>query len=60
MNIESPGADMNIQLCLAEKGKKLFINKSQMVYIVRGLIHGPLIFKTVNAPIMLIDIVFGA
>jgi hypothetical protein len=59
MDIENLGKEVEIELYLGEEGEKFIINKPQMVHIAKGLIHGPLIFKTVNTPIMLVDIVMA-
>jgi hypothetical protein len=59
MDIENLGKDIEIELYLGEESEKFIINKPQMVHIAKGLIHGPLVFKTVNTPIMLVDIVMA-
>ncbi|MFA5308429.1 MAG: hypothetical protein WC370_02955 [Dehalococcoidales bacterium] len=40
----------------AEKGEVHIIDKPTSVYVAAGLYHGPLIFKTVNKPVLFIDI----
>jgi hypothetical protein len=40
----------------AEKGEKHIITKPTSVYVAAGLYHGPLLFKTINKPVLFIDI----
>ena len=40
----------------AENGEKRIITKPTSVYVAAGLYHGPLIFKTINKPVLFIDI----
>ena len=58
-NIEDLGGDIEIELSLGEESEKFIINKPQMVHIAKGLIHGPLVFRKVNTPIMFLDIVMA-
>src|SRR5208282_403316 len=52
MDIENLGKDIEIELYLGEEGEKFLVNKPQVVHVAKGLVHGPLIFKNVNTPIM--------
>lgn len=54
MCIEGLGAE--VELYLGEEGEKHIITTPQMVHIPKGLIHGPLIFKRVEVPIVFLDI----
>ena len=58
-DIENLGKDIEIELHLGEESEKFIIDKPQMVHIVKGLIHGPLIFRTIKTPIIFLDIVMA-
>jgi len=48
--------DAEVELFLGEEGERHTINATTIVYIPSGLIHCPLNFKTVNKPIMFMNI----
>ena len=54
VNIRDFGAE--IELFLGEEGEKHIISATTIVYIPKGLIHGPLNFKRVDKPVMFINI----
>ncbi len=58
-DIENLGKDVEIELYLGEEGEKFIIDRPQMVHVAKGLIHGPLVFKTINVPVMFVDIVMA-
>jgi hypothetical protein len=39
-----------------ENGEKYTITKPTAVYVAAGLYHGPLVFKTINKPVLFIDV----
>jgi hypothetical protein len=43
-----------------ENGQKYTITKPTAVYVAAGLYHGPLVFKTINKPVLFIDIAVTA
>jgi hypothetical protein len=43
-----------------ENGQKYTITKPTAVYVAAGLYHGPLIFKTINKPVLFVDIAVTA
>ena len=45
-----------VELFLGEEGEKYIIDTTTIVYIPKGLVHCPLTFKTVNKPIMFMNI----
>jgi len=45
-----------IELFLGEEGEKHIIDTTMCVHIPKGLIHGPLEFKKVDKPVILLDI----
>jgi hypothetical protein len=47
--------DAEIELYLGDEGEKHYINSPTMVYIPKGLKHGPLNFKRIGKPIIFID-----
>jgi endo-1,4-beta-mannosidase len=53
VNIREFGAE--VELFLGEEGEKYIINTTTVIYIPRGLVHGPLNFKTVSKPIMFMN-----
>lgn len=54
MNLHEFGAE--IELSLGEEGEKHIIDKTTIVSIPPGLIHCPLNFKTVDKPIVFLEI----
>jgi hypothetical protein len=54
MCIEGLGAE--VELYLGQEREKHIITTPQMVHIPKGLIHGPLLFKKVEVPIVFLDI----
>lgn len=48
-----------IEFYLGEEAERYFINTTTIVYIPRGLVHGPLEFKKVNKPILFNNIVLS-
>jgi hypothetical protein len=47
-----------IELFLGEE--RFFINKTTLVWVPKGLVHGPLEFKKINKPIMFNNIVMAS
>ena len=45
-----------IELFLGEEQEKHIINTTTVVYVPRGLVHGPLNFKKVARPVMFINV----
>ena len=58
MNLEDFHAE--IELYLGDDRKKFVIAKPMMVHVPKGLIHGPLIFKKVDKPLVFLDITMNA
>jgi hypothetical protein len=51
-NVEDPNDfHAEIELPVGEEGKKQLINEPTCVYIPKGLVHGPVNFKTIRKPI---------
>jgi hypothetical protein len=48
--------DGEVEIYLGEEGAKNIINKTSVVYIPKGLVHGPIIWKRVDKPIMLFNV----
>ena len=48
-----------IEFTLGEEGEKHLIDTTSIVYIPKGLMHCPLVFKTVHQPVILLDIAFA-
>jgi hypothetical protein len=51
--------DAEIEVTLgddAEHGVKHIITSPAAIYVAAGLYHGPLVFKTINKPILFIDV----
>ncbi len=48
-----------IEFYLGEEAERYFINTTTIIYIPRGLVHGPLEFKKVNKPILFNNIVLS-
>ena len=48
--------EAEVEIWLGEEGEKHTINTPAVVYIPRGLIHCPLIFKRVDKPISMVGI----
>ena len=57
MNFKEFGAEA--ELVMGEEGEKHIINTTTWVYIPKGLLHCPLIFKRVDKPIMFGHIMFA-
>jgi hypothetical protein len=49
-----------VEFSLGEEEEVQVITSTSFVWIPRGLAHGPLNIKTVNKPIMFMDIVMNA
>jgi hypothetical protein len=54
MDIRDFGAE--IEIFLGEEGEKHIINTTTVIFVPRGLIHGPLNFKRVDKPVMFINV----
>ena len=54
MDIRDFGAE--IELFLGEEQERHVINTTTVVYVPRGLVHGPLNFKQVDRPVMFINV----
>jgi len=50
--------DAEIELYLGEEGEKNIIDTTSIVYIPKGLIHGPVIIKKVNKPFQWMHVLF--
>jgi hypothetical protein len=48
--------DGEVEIYLGEEGVKKTINKTSVAYIPKGLVHGPIIWKRVDKPIMLLNV----
>ena len=48
--------DAEVELSMGEEGEKHIINATTVIYVPRGLVHGPLNFKVVNKPIMFMNV----
>ena len=48
-----------IEFYIGEEAERYEINKTTLIYIPRGLVHGPLEFKKVHKPIMFNNIVLS-
>jgi hypothetical protein len=53
MDIREFGAE--VELFLGEERERYVINTTTIIYIPKGLVHGPLNFKTVAKPIMFMN-----
>jgi hypothetical protein len=49
-----------IEFYLGEESEKYVINTTTLIYVPRGLVHGPLEFKVIRKPIMFNNIVLSA
>jgi hypothetical protein len=49
-----------IEFCIGEEAEKYFINTTTLIYVPRGMVHGPLEFKKINKPIMFNNIVLSS
>jgi hypothetical protein len=54
MDIRDFGAE--IELYLGEEQERHVINATTVVYVPKGLVHGPLNFKKVDRPVMFINV----
>jgi len=54
MDIRDFGAE--VELFFGEEEEKYVINSTTILYVPKGLIHGPLNFKRVDKPVMFINI----
>ena len=55
-NIDDPkDFHAEIELPIGKEGKKQVINEPTVVYIPKGLVHGPVKFKTVKKPIAFLN-----
>jgi hypothetical protein len=54
MNIKEFGAE--VEMYMGEEQEKHVIDATTVMYVPRGLVHGPLNFKTVNKPIMFMNV----
>jgi len=57
MDFKDFGAE--VELLMGEEGETHFINTTTWVYIPKGLLHCPLIFKKVDKPIMFGHVMFA-
>ena len=48
--------DGEVEIYLGEESTRNIINKTSVVYIPQGLVHGPIIWKRVGKPIMLLNV----
>jgi hypothetical protein len=48
--------DAEIEITLGEEGEKHIINTPSVVFVEARLHHGPLNFKTINKPVLFVDI----
>lgn len=51
--------DAEIEITLGEEGEKHIIDTTSILYIPKGLLHCPLVFKKINKPVILLDIVIA-
>lgn len=49
-----------VALCLGEEQELHLITKTSAVHIPKGLVHGPLIYRKVDRPIMFVDAFLAA
>lgn len=49
-----------VELCLGEEQEKQLITTTSAVHIPKGLIHGPLIYRRVDRPIIFVDAFLAA
>lgn len=47
-----------IEISLGEEGEKHIINSTSIVYIPKGLVHGPIVIKKVDKPVQWMHILF--
>lgn len=52
--------DADIELYLGEEQEKHIINKTTIVFVPKGLVHTPLIWKRIGKPVLFINCVFSA
>ena len=48
--------DAVVEISLGEEGEKHIINSPAVVYVPSNLHHGPLNFKTINKPVLFVDV----
>ena len=48
--------DAEVEVYLGEEGEKYIIKEPTILEIPRGLMHCPLIFKTINKPIVFVNL----
>ena len=48
--------DAEVELSMGDDGEKHVINATTVIYVPRGLVHGPLNFKVVSKPIMFMNV----
>ena len=49
-----------IEFFIGEEAERYFINTTTLIYVPRGMVHGPLEYKKVHKPIMFNNIVLSA
>jgi hypothetical protein len=52
--------DAEVEFTIGEKREKRIIISTSIIFVPRGLIHGPLNFKRVDKPIMFLDVVMAS
>ena len=52
--------DGEVEIYLGEESTKNIIDKTSVVYIPKGLVHGPIIWKRVDKPIMLFNVALSS
>jgi hypothetical protein len=50
--------DAEIEICLGEEGEKHIIDTTTIVYIPKGLVHGPIAIKRVDKPFQWMHVLF--
>jgi len=50
--------DAEIEISFGEEGEKHIINSTSIVYIPKGLVHAPIVFKKVDKPFQWMHILF--
>ncbi len=52
--------DAEVEFRIGDKGEKRVITSTSIIYVPKGLVHGPLNFKRVDKPIMFLDVVMAS
>ena len=58
MNFGDFGAE--VEFFMGEEREKRIINATSIIFVPKGLVHGPLNFKIIDKPIMFLDIVMAS